>query len=71
MKLNYPPTKFRTWLPVLAALLVGTVAFAASPKYVCGLTGKTSTTCCCEQKDGKLVCKTTGKVLAKCCCTVK
>lgn len=71
MKLNHQVTKIGAWLPVLAALLVSTVAFAASPKYVCGLTGKASTTCCCERKDGKLLCARTGKVLEKCCCTVK
>lgn len=57
---------------VAAASLFATVALAAdSPTLVCGLTGKEQTTCCCEQKDGKLVCKHTGKVLEKCCCTTK
>lgn len=71
MKPNYQLTAFRRWLPVLAALVVGTIAFAASPKYVCNLTGKTSTTCCCEKQKGKLVCKNTGRILTACCCTVK
>ena len=64
--------QLKTWLPMLAALTVGTVAFAAEPtNYKCGLTGKEAKECCCETKDGKLVCKNTGKVLEKCCCTTK
>ncbi len=53
-------------------IMLASLAFAAeSPTLVCGLTGKESKQCCCEQKDGKLVCKHTGKVLEKCCCTTK
>lgn len=61
-------------LPKVAALLtlLASASFAAdAPTLVCGLTGKESKTCCCEQKDGKLVCQRTGKVLEECCCTVK
>ncbi len=61
-------TQLKKWLPMLAAVTVGAVALAGSPKFVCGLTGKESTKCCCEQKDGKLVCKDTGKTLDACCC---
>lgn len=53
-------------------IMLASLAFAAkSPTLVCGLTGKESKQCCCEQKDSKLVCKHTGKVLEKCCCTTK
>ena len=53
-------------------IMLASVAFATdSPTLVCGLTGKESKECCCEQKEGKLVCKHTGKVLEKCCCTTK
>lgn len=59
-------------LAILVASVFSAVALAAdSPTLVCGLTGKEQTTCCCEQKEGKLVCKHTGKVLEKCCCTPK
>ncbi|HKP38404.1 MAG TPA: hypothetical protein VJT71_16210 [Pyrinomonadaceae bacterium] len=57
------------WLPLMAALIVATIASAASPKMTCTLTGKEVKTCCCEkQKNGKLLCKLTGKTLDKCCC---
>ncbi len=57
----------------VVASLIGTVALAAeSPTLVCGLTGKESKTCCCEQqKDGKLLCTHTGTLLEKCCCSTK
>ena len=59
-------------LAMLVVSAFAAVALAAdSPTMVCGLTGKESTTCCCEQKEGKLVCKHTGKALEKCCCTTK
>jgi hypothetical protein len=58
------------WLPLLAVLAVGTIAFAASPKMTCTLTGKEVKTCCCEpQKNGKLMCKLAKKEVDKCCCT--
>ena len=58
------------WLPLLAALTIGTIAFAASPKMKCTLTGKEVKTCCCEpQKNGKLFCKLAKKEVDKCCCT--
>jgi hypothetical protein len=58
------------WLPLLAALIVVTIASAASPKMTCTLTGKEVTTCCCDQqKNGKFLCKLTGKTLDKCCYT--
>ena len=58
------------WLPLLAALAIGTIASAAAPKMVCSFTGKEVKTCCCEkQKNGKFLCKLTGKTLDKCCCT--
>ncbi len=64
--------KFTAGLVAIAASVIGAVALAAdSPTLVCGVTGKESTTCCCEQKEGKLLCKHTGKVLEKCCCTTK
>jgi hypothetical protein len=57
------------WLPLLAALTVGTIASAASPKMTWTLTGKEVKTCCCKkQNNGKLLCKLTGKTLDKCCC---
>ena len=61
------------WFAVLTAMMFASEAtFAASPRYVCGLTGKESKTCCCEkQKNGKLLCKNTGKTLDKCCCKTK
>ncbi len=35
-------------------IMLGSVAFATdSPTLVCGLTGKESKECCCEQKEGK------------------
>lgn len=59
-------------LAMLVVSASAAVALAAhSPTMVCGLTGTESTTCCWEQKDGKLLCKHTGKVLEKCCCTTK
>jgi hypothetical protein len=59
-------------LAMLVVSAFAAVALAAdSPTMVCGLTGKESTTCCCDQKDGKFVCKHTGKVLENCCCTTK
>ena len=64
---HYPITS----LAALAAAILGSTALAAAPKYVCGLTGKASAKCCCEQKAGKLVCKHTGKTLETCCCTKK
>ena len=46
------------WLPLVAALAIGTIASAASQKMTCTLTGKEVKTCCCEpQKNGKLFCK--------------
>ena len=59
------------WLPLLTVLVVGTVAFAASPKKMtCTLTGKEVKTCCCEQQtNGKLFCKLAKKQIDKCCCT--
>lgn len=57
------------WLPLMAALIIATIASAASPKMACTLTGKEVKKCCCEkQKNGKLLCKLTGKTLDKCCC---
>ena len=51
-------------LASVLAIMLASAAFAAdSPTLVCGLTGKESKECCCEQKEGKLVCKHTGKVL--------
>ena len=64
-------TNTTKWLALLMSLVLGSVASAASPKYVCGLTGKVSSKCCCVQKAGKLVCQNTGKTLDKCCCTTK
>lgn len=58
-------------LTVLAAATLGCVALGAAPKYVCGLTGKEMSKCCCEQKAGKLICTLTGKTLKTCCCTTK
>lgn len=55
----------------LTILLTSLALAAKSPTLVCGLTGKESKQCCCEQKDGKLACKHTGKVLENCCCTIK
>ncbi len=64
--------KITAGLVAVAASVIGAVVLAAdSPTLVCGLTGKKSTTCCCEQKEGKLLCTHTGKVLEKCCCTTK
>ncbi len=62
----------RAFVAVVASL-IGAVALAAeSPTLVCGLTGKESKTCCCEQqKGGKLLCMHPGKTLEKCCCTTK
>jgi hypothetical protein len=57
--------------PLLAAIALGSVALAASPKYLCGLTGKVSSKCCCVQRGSKLLCQYTGKTLDKCCCTTK
>ena len=58
------------WLPLIAALAIGTIASGASPKMVCTLTNKEVKTCCCEtQKNGKLFCKLAKKEVAKCCCT--
>ena len=57
------------WLPLLAALTIGTIVSAA-PKMTCALTGKEVKTCCCEQqKNGKLLCKLAKKEVDKCCCT--
>ena len=64
-------TKLPKWGAVLAAVILGSAAFAASPRYACGLTGKVSSKCCCVQKAGKLLCKNTGKTLDACCCTTK
>ncbi len=55
----------------IAAVFAGSIALAASPVLVCGLTGKKATACCCAQKGGKIVCNSTGKAFDKCCCTVK
>lgn len=63
-KMNY----LKSTLAALAAAVLGSTALAAAPKYVCGLTGKESAKCCCEQKAGKLVCKHTGKSLETCRC---
>lgn len=61
-----------SFVAVVASLISAVALAAESPTFVCGLTGKESKTCCCEQqKDGKLLCKHTGKVLEKCCCTTK
>lgn len=58
------------WLPLAAVMAIAGLAFAASPKMTCTLTGKEVKTCCCEtQKNGKFLCKLTGKTLNKCCCT--
>lgn len=61
------------WLPLVAAIMIGTIATAAdSPRMVCKLTGRESKTCCCEkQKNGDLLCKNTGKTLKSCCCEQK
>ena len=62
----------KTIIALLGSALIGATAVAAPTKFVCKVTGKESTTCCCEQqKDGKLLCKYTGKTLDKCCCTTK
>ncbi len=61
----------KRWFPIIGALAISTAAMGASPTYVCGLTGKQSKTCCCEQKSGKFICKYTQKTLTKCCCTTK
>jgi len=63
--------RMKKWLPLVAAATVGVTALAGSTKFVCGLTGKESDKCCCEQRDGKLVCKNTGKILDACCCQRK
>ena len=64
-------TRTTKWIAPLLAVILGSVAYAAAPKYVCGLTGKVSNKCCCVQKAGKLLCQNTGKTLDKCCCTTK
>ena len=65
-------TKLMNWAVVLTAVILGSAAFAAAtPRYVCGLTGKVSSKCCCVQKAGKLICKNTGKTLDACCCKTK
>ena len=59
------------WLPLIAALAIGTIASGASQRMTCTLTGKEVKTCCCEQqKNGKLLCKLAKKEVDKCCCTV-
>ncbi len=65
--------RYTSGLDAIVASLIGAVTLAAeSPTLVCGLTGKESKTCCCEQqKGGKLLCMHTGKTLEKCCCTTK
>jgi hypothetical protein len=38
----------KKWLPLMAAMAIGGVALAGSPKMTCTLTGKEVKTCCCE-----------------------
>jgi hypothetical protein len=59
------------WLPLLAAMAIGTLVSAATPSTMkCTLTGKEVKACCCEpQKNGKLLCKLAKKEVDKCCCT--
>jgi hypothetical protein len=64
-------TRLMKIIAVGATALLTAGVFAASPSYVCGLTGKTSKQCCCEQKAGKFLCKYKGKTLDTCCCTTK
>jgi hypothetical protein len=59
-------------MPLIAATVFASAAFAASSNQVCTLTGKKVKTCCCEkQSNGKLLCKLTSKTVDKCCCTAK
>ena len=55
-------------MPFLAAMVIATVASAASAKMTCNLTGKEVEACCCGQKDGKPFCKLAKKTIDKCCC---
>jgi hypothetical protein len=43
------------WLPLLAALTVGTIASAASPKMTWTLTGKEVKTCCCKKTEQRKI----------------
>jgi hypothetical protein len=66
----------RRSVAVLVLLVLGGFAAAqsrvsAAPGMRCTLTGKKITTCCCEQKDGKLYCPLAKKAIEKCCCESK
>jgi hypothetical protein len=65
------PTSIIRGFATAAAILVGSIAIAASPVVVCGLIGEEATECCCTQKNGKLVCTYTNQVLDHCCCTIR
>ena len=58
----------KSWLPLMATMLIASVAFATSSRMTCTLTGKEVKTCCCEQKNGKLFCTLAKKEVDKCCC---
>lgn len=63
--------RLTNWIAVPMSMLLVSVSLAAWPQYVCGLTGKVSSKCCCVQKAGKLLCKDAGKTLDTCWCTTK
>ncbi len=58
----------------LGALLLAGLLWAApqAPKKEealrCTLTDKVMTTCCCEERAGKLYCTLAKKTIEKCCC---